>query len=137
MHASLAPVDEGKARLATADVGWITTVNRHGQPQSSPVWFVWDGDAVHIATRPSAAKVINARAHPAVAFHVDGASPGDLVVTIEGTAAVHDTLECVDVYVAKYTGGMERLGVTPGEYLAEFCSALRITPARWRVFPSE
>jgi hypothetical protein len=81
--------------------------------------------------------VRNVRANPSVAFHVDGASPGDVVVSIEGTAAVEGPLDVVDAYVAKYEGGMDRLGITPGDYLTEFSTALRITPVRWRVFVSE
>jgi PPOX class probable F420-dependent enzyme len=112
-------------------------VNGRGQPQASPVWFYWDGTAIHIATRPDAPKVRNVRARPAVSFSVDGAAAGDLVVTIEGDATVDDELACADDYVTKYAGGMDRLAVTPGEYLAEFSAALRITPTRWRVFTSE
>jgi PPOX class probable F420-dependent enzyme len=130
-------VDEGRARLESAEIGWITTVTSSGRPQSSPVWFVWDGEAVHIATRPAAPKVRNARANHHVAFHVDGAAPGDIVVSLEGTAEVREQLDASDAYVAKYEGGMDRLGITPGDYLTEFSSALRITPVRWRVFVSE
>ena len=130
-------MDEGRARLESADVGWITTVTADGRPQASPVWFLWHGEVIHVASRPDAPKVHNARANSHVAFHVDGAAPGDIVVSIEGTAVVDDHLEVADDYVAKYEGGMDRLGITPGDYLTEFSAALRITPARWRVFVSE
>ena len=130
-------MDEGRARLESADIGWITTVTATGQPQSSPVWFVWHAGALHVATRPDAPKVRNVRANPRVAFHVDGAAPGDLVVSIEGTATVTDALEANDAYVAKYEGGMDRIGITPGDYFAEFSRALRIAPVRWRVFVSD
>jgi hypothetical protein len=32
-------------RLRDELIVWLTTVSRHGQPRSSPVWFWWDGDA--------------------------------------------------------------------------------------------
>lgn len=32
-------------RLRTERIAWITTVAPSGQPQSSPVWFLWDEDA--------------------------------------------------------------------------------------------
>ena len=130
-------MDEGRARLETADIGWITTVSGAGRPQSSPVWFVWAGDAIHVATRPHAPKVRNVKANAHVTFHLDGAAPGEIVVSIEGTAAVAERLEVTDAYVAKYEAGMDRLGITPGDYFADFSSALRITPVRWRVFVSE
>ena len=37
----------------------------------------------------------------------------------------------------KYEAGMDRIGITPGDYFAEFSSGIRISPARWRVFVSE
>ena len=30
-------------RLQTELIGWLTTINPDGQPQASPIWFVWDG----------------------------------------------------------------------------------------------
>ena len=30
------------ARLRTEPVIWLTTVARSGQPQSTPVWFLWE-----------------------------------------------------------------------------------------------
>ena len=30
-------------RLTGEGVGWLTTAAANGQPQSSPVWFIWDG----------------------------------------------------------------------------------------------
>ena len=34
-------------RLRDELIVWLTTVSRLGQPQSSPVWFWWDGDVFH------------------------------------------------------------------------------------------
>jgi PPOX class probable F420-dependent enzyme len=132
-------VDEAKARLDSGEVGWITTVDGGGQAQSSPVWFVWDQVAIHVATRPDAAKVRNVAGNPRVAFHLDGTGPGDVVVTLEGTATVTDRLDdaVADAYVAKYAAGIGRLGITAGEYFEEFTAAVRITPSRWRVFRSD
>jgi Pyridoxamine 5'-phosphate oxidase len=31
-------------RLRTEPIVWLTTVRADGRPQSSPVWFLWDGD---------------------------------------------------------------------------------------------
>jgi hypothetical protein len=48
---TLDPATEGGAkalrRLETELMGWLTTVNPGGQPQSSPIWFLWrDGEVV-------------------------------------------------------------------------------------------
>ena len=132
-------MNDAEARLRTSEVGWITTVEGGGQPQSSPVWFVCDDIAIHVATRPDAAKVRNLAANPHVAFHLDGAQPGDVVVTLEGTATVTDGLDdaTADAYVAKYAAGLDRLGITAGEYLEEFSAAVHIRPSRRRVFRSD
>jgi len=124
-------------RLAAAEVLWLTTLGERGQPQSSPVWFAWDGEAFHVASEPGAAKVANVRRHPAVSVHLDGAGAGDLVVTVEGEASTQDGLgPATEAYVRKYADGFARLGLTPAAYLATFSAALRVVPTRWRVFPS-
>ena len=33
-------------RLATEKIGWLTTVDPDGQPQASPIWFLWDDGEV-------------------------------------------------------------------------------------------
>jgi PPOX class probable F420-dependent enzyme len=125
-------------RLAGAEVLWLTTVSAVGQPQSSPVWFVWlDGD-FHVASEPTAAKVANVAAHPQVSVHLDGAGTGELVVTVEGSAALGEGLGPAEpAYREKYAAGFARLGTTADEYLARFSAGLRITPSRWRSFASE
>lgn len=122
-------------RLAEADLIWLTTVSADGRPQSSPVWFLWDAGAVLVATEPRAPKVINVAANPAVALHLDGAAPGDLVVSIEGTAAVGGPVPAAP-YEAKYAPGLRRLGTTVEDYLARFSASLTVVPTRWRVFRS-
>ena len=125
-------------RLAAAEVLWLTTVSAAGQPQSSPVWFVWAGEAFHLLSEPAAGKVANVRAQPRVSVHLEGAGAGDLVVTAEGVAELGEGLGPVELaYVEKYAAGFERLGMAAGEYLATFSTSLRVAPARWRIFPSE
>ena len=35
-------------RLETEVIGWLTTTNPDGQPQSSPIWFLWTNEDVLI-----------------------------------------------------------------------------------------
>ena len=121
-------------RLRSAAIGWLTTVAGDGRPQSSPVWFVWHDGCVYIATEPSAAKVRNVATHPAASFHLDGAAPGEMVVTMEGDVAVVDGMP--PTYADKYAGDFSRLGTTASEYLARFSTTLRFSPRRQRVFES-
>lgn len=44
-------------RLRTEDIAWITTVTADGQPQSSPVWFLWDDAEYSTALRITPTRV--------------------------------------------------------------------------------
>lgn len=125
---------DATTRLATEEIIWLTTVDAAGQPQSSPVWFLWDGDAVWIASAPGAAKVTNVRGRPAVSLHLEGAAPGELVVSIEGEASLGGVLP--EAYDAKYAEGFTRLGTSATAYRREFSAALKVTPKRLRTFLS-
>lgn len=125
---------EAELRLAAEEIGWLTTVAADGRPQSSPVWFLWHDGAVWIASEPSATKLVNLAGNPAAAFHLEGAAPGDLVVTLEGTATVGGTLP--DGYADKYAVAMERLATTAAAYLGDFSVTVRLVPSRVRMFRS-
>jgi PPOX class probable F420-dependent enzyme len=139
MRGSLALVEDALARLAAEEIVWLTTVRTDGQPQSSPVWFVWHDGALYVASEPGSAKVANIRRHPPVAVHLEGAGPGELVVSIEGTATVADGLpdDVALAYRRKYEAGVARLGMTGPGYLERFAAGIAVVPRRWRVFPSD
>lgn len=120
--------------MAGEEILWLTTVDGRGRPQSSPVWFHWDGEHIWIASSPGATKVANVRGNPAVAAHLDGAAPGELVVSIEATAALGGELPAG--YDDKYSAGFSRLGTTAAAYRDEFSAVLRLTPTRLRSFLS-
>jgi PPOX class probable F420-dependent enzyme len=76
-------------RLATAPLGWLTTVRADGQPQSSYIWFHFDGNDLLVFSEPTAAKIRYMAMHPLVPFHPDGdGSGGGAVLTVEGRAEV-------------------------------------------------
>jgi hypothetical protein len=39
-------------RLRSEQVAWLTTVRADGQPQSTPVWFLWDGRTFLLYSQP-------------------------------------------------------------------------------------
>src|SRR5262249_45965201 len=90
---------------------WLTTVSPAGQPQSSPVWFLWDGDVFHLISRPAAPKIVNLRGNPLVSLHLQADETGDEDITIfEGTAEVEDDgldAPWLPAYLGKYR---ERIG---------------------------
>lgn len=124
-------------RLQTESVAWITTVSPGGQPQSSPIWFLWEGGEFLVYAQPGSWKVRNIRAHPQVSLHLNSDEEGARVVTFEGSARIADadpSLDVVAAYVAKYRDGIAGLGMSPEQMGAEYATALRITPGRVRVY---
>jgi PPOX class probable F420-dependent enzyme len=121
-------------RLREEEVIWLTTVNRSGQPQSSPVWFLWDGQTFLIYSRPNQ-KTVNVERHPRVSLHLNDHHGGD-VVTIEGTAELQRNAPPATenaAYLEKYREGVRRIGMDPANFAASYSDALRITPTRMRV----
>jgi PPOX class probable F420-dependent enzyme len=121
-------------RLRTEPVIWLTTVRADGQPQSSPVWFWWDGERLTVRSMPSAGKVRNIRVNPRVSLNLDGDRLGGAIVTLEGSAEVVDDHGIDAAYLAKYEAGVRSLGSTPEEFLAAYSTVLRIVPSRVRVY---
>ena len=67
-------------RLESELIGWLTTTNPDGQPQSSPIWFQWIGDEVLIYSGKRAPRNGNVADRPLVAFNLNtDAAGGDVV----------------------------------------------------------
>ncbi len=116
-------------------VGWLTTVSPDGQPQSSVVWFLRDGDDLLVYSKPDAGKLGNIVANPNVAFNLRGDEMGDSMATFEGTASVVDSPtppHAHHAYFAKYQGQIERLGWTPEQFSDDYSALIRITIRRLR-----
>ena len=45
------------AQLEDDLIGWLTTVTKSGQPQSSVVWFLREGDDLVVYSKPDATKM--------------------------------------------------------------------------------
>ena len=124
-------------RLRTENIAWITTVTADGQPQSSPVWFLWDEGEFLVYAQPHSWKVWNIGAHPDVSLHLNSDAKGGRVVTFEGSARIgerHSPGHQFAPYVAKYGDGVADFGMTWEQLGAEYSTALRITPSRVRVY---
>lgn len=126
-----------EARLREAVVIWLTTVRPDGQPQTSPVWFLWDGKRFLIYSRPRSGKVPNIRGNPRVSINLDGDRDGGEIVTIEGTAQIDEQAPLADEvldYVEKYREHIKRLGSEPAPFARAYSIPIRITPTRRRVY---
>jgi PPOX class probable F420-dependent enzyme len=121
-------------RLRTEPVIWLTTVRADGQPQSSPVWFWWDGEMLSLLSMPSAGKLANIRANPRVSLNLDGDRLGGEIVTLEGTAEIVADDVIAPAYFDKYDAGIRSLGSTPEEFSGAYSALVRIIPTRVRVY---
>jgi PPOX class probable F420-dependent enzyme len=126
-------------RLHDERSAWLTTVRSDGQPQTSPVGFMWDGTRLLIISRPDAPKIRNLGSNPKVALHLDTDEDADDggVLTLEGEASVDDAPLSegeISAYVGKYLEIMRAEGITPDEALAEYSSVIRVAPVRIRSY---
>ena len=93
-------------RLRSEQIAWLTTVRADGQAQSSPVWFLWDGQTFLLYSQPGAPKVRNLAANP----------------------------DRVREYLAKYRSAIEALGYEPGPFARTYSTAIRVRPTRMRAW---
>ncbi len=69
----------------------LSTVNRDGSPQSTPVWYMYEDGLFKIGSRGDRVKVRNIRRDPRVSLVViDTAANGD-PLAVRGTAEVTET----------------------------------------------
>lgn len=124
-------------RLTGEGVGWMTTAGAGGQPQSSPVWFVWDGASLWLRSQAQAGKVRNIEANPRVAFHLSDDGNGGNIVTIEGTASLEAELpeQLLETYFAKYGEAIRTaLQTTPEQLAVDYPITIRVIPTRTRAW---
>ena len=124
-------------RLREVQIAWLTTVRSDGQPQSVPVWFLWDGQDFLIYSRPDRQKLKNVGGNSRVGLHLNSDELGDDVVRVEGRAEVADDLPPADElpgYVEKYREAIARIGYDPEGFARDYSVALRVTPERWQVW---
>jgi PPOX class probable F420-dependent enzyme len=125
-----------RKRLRTELIVWLTTLTGGGQPQSSPVWFVWDDEAFHVFSQPDKPKLRNISANPRVSLHLEGGAEGEDVVVFEGRAKIvrnGPPATALPAYVRKYRRLIEGYGWTPESFAKDYAVPVVITPARLRV----
>ena len=132
--------DAGKraeARLEKEEVAWLTTVRSDGQPQTVPVWFLWDDEGFLIYPQPDRQKLKNISRNPHVGLNLNSNAQGGDVVRLEGTARVADDVPPsseVPSYVEKYRESIARIGFDVEGFARAYSVAVRVTPGRWQVW---
>ncbi len=121
-------------RLETERVGWLTTVASDGTPQTSPVWFLWDGDTFLVYSLDSK-RIRNLTESPRVSVNLDGNGMGGDIVIVEGTALVEPGLPSAadnPDYLVKYQPVMDEYGWTPAWFAERYSVPVRIVPSKYR-----
>ncbi len=121
--------------LDSAIIGFLTAVNGRGQPQTSPVWYIRDGEDLVVYNRPTAARLRSIVVNNRVAFNLRADRRAMSGISLEGTAVFDSDLPpAVDFpgYVDRYGEEIARLGWTPESFSTDYSVGLRITVTRVR-----
>jgi PPOX class probable F420-dependent enzyme len=132
--------DAGKraeSRLKEEEIAWMTTVRSDGQPQTVPVWFLWDDEGFLIYSQPNRQKLRNISRNPRVGLNLNSNEQGNDVVRLEGTASIDEDAPPsseIPSYVEKYREGIARIGFDVEGFARSYSVAVRVTPGRWQVW---
>lgn len=125
-------------RLERELILWLTTVTPGGQPQTSPVWFLWIDGEILLFSRADTPRLANVRANPRVAANFDGDGDGGDVLSIEGEARVaRERAALVDVppaYLEKHAAKLAASGWTMESMLGDYPVEIRIRITRIRAW---
>jgi PPOX class probable F420-dependent enzyme len=132
--------DVGKraeARLMEEEITWMTTVRSDGQPQTVPVWFLWDDDGFLIYSQPNRQKLKNISRNPHVGLNLNSNEQGNDAVRLEGTASIDEDAPLsseIAPYVEKYRESIARIGYDVEGFARAYSVAVRVRPERWQVW---
>jgi hypothetical protein len=115
-----AELDAGEEILRTATLACLAYDGIDGTPRVVPIGFLWTGQAVVLATHPTAPKFAALRARPRVALTIDTPSPPRSLL-LRGEAEI----EVLDGPVPEYLQAAAKS--IEGEELAAFEAACRTT----------
>jgi PPOX class probable F420-dependent enzyme len=137
-------LDQGKpahaaaaGRLQSEPIIWLTTVTPAGQPQSTPVWFLWQDGEFLIYGAKNGPKNESLEADPHVSLHLEGNGRGGANVVFEGDARIDPDgprADAVPEYIDKYRGFIDGYGWTPQGFSGDYPHVIRVTPTRARIW---
>ena len=122
------------ARLATDQIGWLTTVRADGSPHAVPVWFLWHRDRLLVMSEPRTAKVANVRRGSPALLHLHTRADGNGVVVLSGPAVLSNRTspqwlpEIREAYTAKYAEAMVAYGMGLEPIAEKFHVVIELVP---------
>lgn len=123
-------------RLNADLIAWLTTVQPNGQPDTVPVWFLWQDGRILVYSRPNRRKLRNIARNPRVSLVLDGSDSGHDVVRIEGTAQVVEAqppASEVKEYVEKYAREIRASFGTPDVFARSYSVPINVAPTKIHV----
>ena len=118
-------------------IAFLTAVKENGQPQTSPIWYIRDGDDLIVYNRPDARRLRSIASNPHVAFNLRADELGTAGVTLEGHAVVDDGLPPAQEfpgYLEKYDEEIESIRMTPDSFSTAYSVGIRMTVTRVRAW---
>lgn len=93
--------------LESKAIAFVSTLGKHGEPQTTPLWFLWDGDHVQISLVAGRQKLRNLQRDPRISVVI--ANPAEPTWYIELRGRIDELVEdpdrVVEAHVAiKYVG---------------------------------
>lgn len=125
------------AALDKAVIFHLTAVSGSGQPQTTPVWFLRDGDDIVVYNRPTSPRLSSLKGNDRVSAVLRGDTEASGALIIEGKARVDEALPAADdwpEYLAKYEDLIGGLGWTPSQFAGMYSVGIRIIPTRVRAW---
>lgn len=124
-------------RLRAEPIIWLTSVAPTGQPQSTPVWFLWEAGEFLIYGAANGPKIRNIESNPHVSLHLEGNGRGGANVIFEGSARVDPagpSAGNVPAYIDKYREFIDSYGWTPQSFADDYPHVIRVSPRRARIW---
>jgi PPOX class probable F420-dependent enzyme len=122
-------------RLGTDMVAWLASVTPDGQPQTLPIWFLWEDGEITIYSDHRAKRNANIAANPRVSLHLNDNGKGGDVVIVEGEARIDPgapTIMDNPAYLRKYGEWIRSSFGSPESMHGIYNVVIRITPTRGR-----
>jgi PPOX class probable F420-dependent enzyme len=92
--------------LASTTVAHVATLGPHGEPQSTPVWFMWDGQQLKFSQTTTRQKYHNLRRDPRIAISLIDPQTLNRSLEIRGVARLEEDQDFsfADALAQKYLG---------------------------------
>lgn len=124
-------------RLGKDRIGWLTTVTPDGQPQTFPIWFLWNEGEILVYSDRRARRNRNIEVNPRVSLHLADDGRGGDIVIVEGEARIDGATpapEANEAYQAKYGDWIRDMFSDASEFTSVYNVPFRIRPTRGRAF---